>query len=194
MNSEKKYTLNNRMTHSSAIRALLSDLGSKNGRVRQVAREKLVMIGRAAVPHLIGLLDHPNDILRWEGVKALGGIADPDSVPALIKALSDPNEQVRWLAAEGLIAVGPTVIGPVLEELLCDPKSLLIQRGVHRVLTGLSSGMKMKELYDLIGVLNHPRPELYAPSVAYRILRNVGRSRSRRNFCSEDRNSGRRAA
>jgi HEAT repeat protein len=187
MNGEIDQTLNNKMSRASAIRALIAELGSNNGEVRKAAREELVRIGRPAVAYLAGLLDNKSKIIRWESVKALGSIADPDSVPFLIGKMSDPDEQVRWLASEGLIAIGPDALAPVLEEFLCDPKSLWIQKGVHHFLIGMVSMVKMKDLNDLIAKLHRQRPELYAPGLAYRILRKVGRSKSMGNFCEEDR-------
>lgn len=195
MNKEaKKQTDDFTKKYNDSIRSLIADLESKDGQARKTAREKLIAMGRPAVEYLAGLIEHPKDVLRWEGLKALGGIADPDSVPLLVQAMSNDNEKVRWLAAEGLIAIGPAAIGPAIEEFLCDPKSLWIRRGVRHILIGLSSRVKIDELYDLIGALNGREPALYAPAVAYRTLKKVGHSKSGGPFCGQDRHLKKKAA
>lgn len=86
-----------------SIESLMDKLASKDGMVRQKARESLVALGKPAVASLIrALKNSTSDQVRWEGAKALGAINDARSIPTLVEALSDSNSDVTWLAAEAL--------------------------------------------------------------------------------------------
>jgi HEAT repeat protein len=104
------------------IDELVDGLGSKDGMARKQAREELVKTGASAAPKLRPLLDSPDKRLRWEALKALAAIADPDSLEAFRTLLDDPNADMRWLAASGLIKLGPPSVRPVLQA-LSDPKA-----------------------------------------------------------------------
>lgn len=61
---------------------------------------------REAVPPLLGLLDHPQWIVRDEAVKALGRLGDEAVVPALRPLLGDPADWLRARAADALAEIG----------------------------------------------------------------------------------------
>jgi hypothetical protein len=162
---------------------LIRDLASRNGLVREEARNRIAGLGKPAIDYLAYLVDHPKDRLRWESVKTLAQIADPDSIPLLLKAMGDDKEGVRWMAVEGLIAIGEPALVPVMEELLCDQKSLRIQNGAHHYLTGMAPVLKRKDIFDLLTVLGEPGPELHTPLIAYRIIRKSRAARARALDC-----------
>ena len=101
------------------------------------ARYELVKIGKPAIKYLAGLLNEPKEHIRWEAIKTLSQIADPESIPVLIKALENDDFDVRWLAAEGLIEIGKESIKPLLKSLIHDPDSNFLLEGAHHVLKGL---------------------------------------------------------
>jgi HEAT repeat protein len=155
------------------IHPLILDLKSKNGVVREKAREELVAIGSPAVSHLAELIDQPASILRWEAVKALGQIADPVSVPLFIAALYDKDEEVRWLAAEGLIAVGAHATGPLLQELVKNSKSVLLRKGAHHYFSEMRELDGPPRFNDLLSALEGEDAELNAPIVAEKLLHDM---------------------
>ena len=55
-----------------SVEALISDLASKNGQIREAARTSLVSIGKSAIPFLVPLVSERKHKIRWEAVKALG--------------------------------------------------------------------------------------------------------------------------
>ena len=85
------------------IKALIHILADEDIHVRKEARLLLIVKGKAAVIPLAGSLEHSRIYnIRWEAVKALDAIGDPQAIPALVKALNDPRSEIRWLAAEAL--------------------------------------------------------------------------------------------
>lgn len=102
----------------SAIRLLIAQLGTKDGEVRQRARQSLVAIGKPAVPLLIEALSNHDAQVRWEAVKTIGEIRAPIAAAALVETLEDEEFDVRWLAAEALIALGREAVVPLLKALL----------------------------------------------------------------------------
>ncbi|MET0422799.1 MAG: HEAT repeat domain-containing protein [Actinoplanes sp.] len=65
-----------------------------------------VMAVKAAVPQLIGLLDHPQWMVRDEAVIALGRIGDASAVPALRPLLGDEADWLRQRTADALARIG----------------------------------------------------------------------------------------
>jgi hypothetical protein len=61
---------------------------------------------RAAVPGLVALLDHPQEMAREQAVIALGVLGDESVVPALAPMLGDPIGYLRERAAESLGMIG----------------------------------------------------------------------------------------
>jgi len=76
--------MNNLKGINTDIESLIEDLASKDGMIRQKAREALVDLGNPAVSSLNhALLNSKLDRVRWEAAKALGGINDAGSIPSL---------------------------------------------------------------------------------------------------------------
>ena len=113
------------------VEGLFRDLGGRDGMARKRARESLVLLGDPAVPELRELLASPDKKTRWEAVKALAAIVDPETLDVLVDLLDDPNSDLRWLAATGLIALGPRSIRPVLKG-LTDPGASRGRREMSR--------------------------------------------------------------
>jgi len=122
----------------SDIPALIAELKSDDGLVREKARFTLVGKGEAAVAPLMQVLTGKDKETRWEAAKALGEIASPAAVPALITAMEDEDYDVRWLAAESLIAIGRDAVVPLLEALMARSGEYLLRQGAHHVLDHLS--------------------------------------------------------
>ena len=118
------------------IESLMEMLASKDGVIRQKAREALVALGKPAVSSLTqALLNSRLDQVRWEAAKALGEINDSSSIPPLVKALEDSNHDVAWLAAEALIPYKKTAWPPLLQTLIkSESDSVELRKGAHHVL------------------------------------------------------------
>ena len=67
-------------------------------------------IGRAAIPSLMESLKHPDERVRAQAARALGGMRPPakECAPALIAATKDPHWAVRTRAVEALGNVWPS--------------------------------------------------------------------------------------
>jgi HEAT repeat protein len=153
-----------------SIRALIADLRSKDGMLRQRSRQSLVAIGKPAVISLVKLLKDRNDQVRWEAAKALGEIGDRRAAPALILALEDEEFDVRWLAAEGLIALGGDGLSPLLEALVECPQSVWLRDGAHHVLHDLAKTGLRKQVASLLKALGGVEPETEVPPAARKLL------------------------
>jgi hypothetical protein len=162
----------NRGTSSptTAIRALIADLRSKDGMLRQRSRQSLVTIGKPAVIFLVKLLRDRNDQVRWEAAKALGEIGDGRAAPALIVALEDEEFDVRWLAAEGLIALGYKGLAPLLKALTERPQSVWLRAGAHHILHDLAKAGLHKRMASLLKTLEGVEPEIEVPPAARKLL------------------------
>ncbi len=116
------------------IEELIKKLQSKNGIERKIARYELVKIGKPAVEYLSKLLEAPKEYIRWEAIKTLSQIADPESIPILIGALENEDFDIRWMAAEALISIGKVSIKPLLKAVVLGEKSIFLLEGVHHIL------------------------------------------------------------
>ena len=92
--------------HDTEISKLVDQLCSETGLERKKARKALVSKGKMSIPYLSKLLDYNKHIHRWEAIKTMEEIGDPDSLQYFIKALDDNKSDVRWIAAKGLIKLG----------------------------------------------------------------------------------------
>jgi len=80
--------------------------------------DKLVSIGKPALPALIHLMSDPDSEVRRKAIRALGEIGDRDAGPTLVNALSDEARQVRWEA--------------VMASQKCGVPPMLLPRGLCR--------------------------------------------------------------
>jgi HEAT repeat protein len=116
--------------------SLMDMLASKDGVVRQKAREALVALGKSAVSSLIQALQNSRqDQVRWEAAKALGDINDTAAMPVLVKALEDNNSDVAWAAADALKTFQKAAWPPLLQALIkSKSESAALRKGAHHVL------------------------------------------------------------
>jgi hypothetical protein len=150
---------------------LVSLLGCKEGLRRQAERQRLVDMGKPAVPVLIELLTHKKRKVRWEAAKALGEIVDPAAAPALVRSLTDECAEIRWLAAEGLIALGEGALVPLLEGLVEHFDELHLRQGAHHVLHDLVRRYHVnQETISLLETLRSLQPTVTVPFAAQRAL------------------------
>ena len=77
------------------IKKLLNDLRSENTSVRHNARNELVKIGTPIIDFLIELDYSKDGNVKLEVMKALGQIADPDTIPLLLEGLCDGDFEIR---------------------------------------------------------------------------------------------------
>jgi HEAT repeat protein len=118
------------------LESLMDMLASKDGVIRQKAREALVALGKPAVSSLIRALQNSRlDQVRWEAAKTLGSIGDTGSMPSLVKALEDSNSDVAWTAADALKAFRKAAWPPLLQALIKSKSdSVALRKGAHHVL------------------------------------------------------------
>ena len=138
-----------------SIDALVIDLGSKDGQVRQQARHELVAMSTAAIDALTGTLSGANKQTRWEAAKALAGIGAPQVAPGLVTALADEESDIRWIAAEGLIALDRGGLELLLDALARDAENAGLRKGAHHVLKQLVAGHP-EELQPVLQALESP--------------------------------------
>lgn len=157
------------------IESLMDMLASKDGIVRQKAREALVALGKPAVSSLTRALRNSKlDQVRWEAAKALGNINDTGSLPALVKALEDSNSDVAWVAADALKsfkkAAWPALLQALTEH---GSESVLLRKGAHHVLVD----QKEDGLNDLLATLLQALESSSAPEssavAAHEILKKM---------------------
>lgn len=135
------------------IASLVKSLFSCHGMERQKARQKLVEIGKTAIPYMVGLQYSRNQQVRWEAIKAVSEIAHPDAIPILINALENSNADVRWVAAEGLIEIGQPTVPALMEALEERGDSIVLREGVHHVLNTLRHQGRFEDAHGIIGML-----------------------------------------
>ena len=155
------------------IPALVADLASDNGIIRENAREALVVLGKPAVEPLVQALGNEDRWVRWEAAKALSSIIDPSAATALSKALGDERPGVRWLAAEALIALGADALEPLLRSLLNPANVFWSSEGAHHVLHELAKRFPSPSLDRVIAALDKPEPTMAVPSAALAALRAI---------------------
>jgi HEAT repeat protein len=109
---------------------------SKDGGIRQKAREALVAMGKPAVSSLIQALQNSTlDQVRWEAANALESISDTGAMPSLVKALEDNNSDVAWVAADALKLFKKAAWPSLLQGLIkSKSESVELRKGAHHVL------------------------------------------------------------
>ncbi len=111
------------MTEQVRPEVLISRLTSPNESWRVDAETRLVSLGDAAVPSLIGALKHAHPAVRVHVVHALSRIRNPMAIPGMIEALEDTeNNAAGAIAAEkALISWGEEVKGALLRASMTGP-------------------------------------------------------------------------
>jgi HEAT repeat protein len=105
---------------------LISRLTSPNESWRVAAEARLVSLGEAAVPALMGALRHANPAVRVHAAYALGRIGNPAAIPAVVAALADAenNAAVAIAAEKALVSWGEQVKGALLHAALQGPPNV----------------------------------------------------------------------
>jgi HEAT repeat protein len=164
----------NPSTDRAGIDALIADLSSHDGAVRQQARKSLVAMGSRSVVSLLQLLEDPKHQVRWEAAKALSDISDPMAASGLVAALEDESFGVRWLAADGLIAMGRDALPPLLEVLKEDGDSLWLREGAHHVLSMWAAEHGPHDpVTPVLTALESIQPDIDVPLAAKKALETV---------------------
>ncbi|MDO8578336.1 MAG: HEAT repeat domain-containing protein [Dehalococcoidales bacterium] len=151
------------LADEATIRALASDLGSKDYMVRTRIRWALVRIGSKAVAALEEQITNKDQSRLLEVVKALSQIGDARAAATLINMLDDNNFGVRWLAAEGLIAIGIPALMLLLRRLLERADSPVFREGAHHVLHGINPGGIENLLLPVRRAIEGVEPEVAIP-------------------------------
>ncbi|MBN1668075.1 MAG: HEAT repeat domain-containing protein [Anaerolineales bacterium] len=128
------------------IPALIVDLGDEDILARQRARLLLAHLGQKSVPALLEALVSENVHTRWEAVRTLGMIRDPETAPALATMLMDDDTGVRWSAMESLINLGRAALPALLEKFAKDFDSIWLRRGTHHILHVLKDRQELTEV------------------------------------------------
>jgi HEAT repeat protein len=172
--------------------------GSRRQRRRQAVRQLLErrdLTGLQALAaqtpqaasHLVGLLNEPEDLLRWRAIEALGLLAarrateDPDAVRDLIRrqlwSMNDESGNVAWHAAEavGEILARVPALAPEYTAMLASHADVpLFRAGVLWALdriAGVRPDLVQDHVPLLLQSLADPQPEArgYAASALGRL-------------------------
>jgi HEAT repeat protein len=143
---------------SETVGGLVERIRSKDGMVRQEARERLVRSGKAAVIPLMAALRDASDQTRWEAAKSLSEIGDARAAGAMVIALEDPSGDVRWVAAEGLVGLGSVGLGKVLDRLKEEPERQWLREGAHHVAHDLARQGLARVVKPLLEALDSWQP------------------------------------
>ncbi len=160
---------------STNVQSLVDMLASKDGTIRQKARQSLVVIGKPAVSSLAQTLQNSKvDHVRWEAAKTLGAIGDVGAIPSLVKALEDSDTDVTWLAAEALRkfkkAAWPALLRALIKR---GPDSDLLCHGAHHVLRNQKEDGFTDLLSTLTAALESNTAQETASLAAYEILKRM---------------------
>ncbi len=146
---------------------LITCLDSKDGAVREAARNEIVTLGRDTIPQLAEVLrDSKSEQARWEAAKAFGTMDNTAVILPLVEALEDGFSDVAWLAASGLKKYGRKAWGPILRRLMRKgTASFSLRQGAHHVFMDQKEEGLNGLLSDLTKTLEiGTAPELMIPA------------------------------
>jgi HEAT repeat protein len=100
---------------------------------RKTAYQKIIKIGKPAIPYLKTALKNPQRSVRFLSVEALGGIGGKEVVDALLLAIQDSDKDVRRYAASylGKYGKGHKSVVPALRSMLSDKSSEVIWHAIE---------------------------------------------------------------
>ena len=102
----KNETRIKKKSSQSDIHLMIKGLSDENGLIRRSHAEALAQVGTAALPELINVLLHSENVIqRRAAAKTLKLIEDPTALPHLIKALTNDSDSVVQFSAAGAIAI-----------------------------------------------------------------------------------------
>lgn len=139
---------------STVMNELIEKLSSKESKIREDARLKLVGMGHQVIDQLEPLLNSDEHITRWEAAKTLVQIHDEKSAAVFVKHLENDDMDIRWLAAEGLIKTGKEGLKHLLKALIEKPDTYNLRKGAHHVLIDtniLTIHKQAKPLIEALG-------------------------------------------
>ncbi len=148
-------TETSRSRSKKSINDVIGLLSSRDGKVRQMAREALVAKGSQVTHILLPMLETKDTITRWEVVRTISEIGDGESIPNLVNLLWDDDSDIAWMAAKGLISIGSETLVPLLTALINYPESVRLRRGAHHVLTALNDEHSYLNLSPLLHALDN---------------------------------------
>ncbi|MGA7836557.1 MAG: HEAT repeat domain-containing protein [Ignavibacteriaceae bacterium] len=131
------------------IRQLIKSLCSNDGLERQNARTALAEKGNKSIDFLMELLNSPKHMYRWEAIKTIKEINDPESIPIYLNALEDEKSDIRWIAAEGLINMGNLSVEPLLKRLLEKSEAVFVLEGAHHVFIDLKKNKMLPDDFPI---------------------------------------------
>ena len=121
---------------------LMMLLRADTASVRDGARASLLSLGPAAVPALVGGLNHAEPSVGIVSAEVLGELKQPEAIQPLILTLKVAARPVQLAARRGLILLGPQAI-PALEETRneCNgPAEVWIRRQIDEILAEINAG------------------------------------------------------
>ena len=154
------------------IKENILKLADNDGSVRETARNLLISIGSPAIDYLFEMISHPDVIARWEALKILIEIKDPDIIPLLINALDDSSSAIRWLAAEGLAEMGKEAFMDMLTALSAYPDTVSLRKGVKHVMMKHIAACKDPNIVELVQFLDEPDAAFRLPVLMIPYLEN----------------------
>jgi HEAT repeat protein len=155
---------------------LIEALCCDNEFERIEARKTIAAKGRVMIDVLKKLLSHPKHQYRWEAMKTLDEMGDPDSIPIFLKVLEDDRGDLRWIAAEGLIKLGRKSVEPLLKNLLDKTHSVLFLSGAHHVFYSLRENKELPDDFPtdkLLSFLKCAEAEKSIKPLVYEILGSI---------------------
>jgi HEAT repeat protein len=156
---------------STDVQSLIQQLSSADGYTRVQAREALTCIGKPALVELIKTLSIANIQLRWEIIKVLEGISDPNTIPILVAQLKYEHAGVRWAAANALIGMGRESIPALLEALRRDFDSIWLRQSAHHILHVMKDEGRLYDAEETVfEALEGVEPSSAVPWAAERAL------------------------
>ena len=151
----------------------VSALASESPVVREQERNRLVSMGKAAVPFLVEALSSRDRIVRWEAAKAFSVLHDAAAAPALVQALEDEVMGIRWLAGEALIALDREGLAPLFGALIHRSESVRLRQGAHHVLRALAEGRYAPLVDPVLKALESPAPIVALPVAAFNAMKQL---------------------
>jgi HEAT repeat protein len=153
------------------IAVLVNQLHATNGITRMQAREKLICIGKPAVPALVRALSSDDPQLRWQVVKVLDDIRDISAIPNLVESLKDESESVRWTASTALLKYKRATLPYIFQALMRDSDSVWLRRGIHHILHVMKdSGELTATELTVFDALENVEPSASVPWAAQKAL------------------------
>jgi HEAT repeat protein len=92
--------------HESAIPALIRSLADEDSLTAGLAANALVLIGGAAAPPLLEIMENAPSTVRILALRALAELRDHRAIPTMMKCLNADSALLQYWAREGLTRLG----------------------------------------------------------------------------------------